>query len=351
MARVELQHVSKSFGSTEVVHDVSLAIEEGEFAVFVGPSGCGKSTLLRMIAGLEETSEGDVLIGDRNVTDAEPADRGVAMVFQSYALYPHMTVADNISFGLRMTHRPKPEIAEKVARAAKILRLDEYLERKPAQLSGGQRQRVAIGRAIVRDPQVFLFDEPLSNLDAELRVQMRVELSKLHKMLGNTMIYVTHDQTEAMTMADRIVVLRAGRIEQIGTPIELYQNPDNAFVAGFIGSPRMNFLRATAQPGGRLAVGGIEIESRAQSPLEPGRMLQLGIRPEHLNEAGGVALEAIVDFVEMLGSTSYVHATLPSGETLIAERRGVPPRAGERIPLRFAPASIRLFADDGGRLR
>jgi lactose/L-arabinose transport system ATP-binding protein len=351
MARVELQHVSKSFGSTEVVHDVSLAIEEGEFAVFVGPSGCGKSTLLRMIAGLEETSEGDVLIGDRNVTDAEPADRGVAMVFQSYALYPHMTVADNISFGLRMTHRPKPEIAEKVARVAKILRLVEYLERKPAQLSGGQRQRVAIGRAIVRDPQVFLFDEPLSNLDAELRVQMRVELSKLHKMLGNTMIYVTHDQTEAMTMADRIVVLRAGRIEQIGTPIELYQNPDNAFVAGFIGSPRMNFLRATAQPGGRLAVGGIEIESRAQSPLEPGRMLQLGIRPEHLDEAGGLALEAIVDFVEMLGSTSYVHATLPSGETLIAERRGVPPRAGERIPLRFAPASIRLFADDGSRLR
>src|SRR4051794_34411473 len=310
MARVELQHVSKSFGSTEVVHDVSLSIDEGEFAVFVGPSGCGKSTLLRMIAGLEETSEGDVLIGDRKVTDEEPADRGVAMVFQSYALYPHMSVADNVSFGLRMTHRPKAEIAEKVARAAKILRLEEYLQRKPAQLSGGQRQRVAIGRAIVRDPQVFLFDEPLSNLDAELRVQMRVELSKLHKVLGNTMIYVTHDQTEALTMADRIVVLRSGRIEQIGAPIDLYQNPDNAFVAGFIGSPRMNFLSGIVRPDGRIAVGGIEVDSPVASALEPGATLQFGLRPEHLEEPEGISLEANVDFVEMLGSTSCVHGTL-----------------------------------------
>src|SRR4051812_36022970 len=254
MARVELQHVSKSFGQTEVVHDVSLAIEEGEFAVFVGPSGCGKSTLLRMIAGLEETSEGEILIGDRNVTDDEPSDRGVAMVFQSYALYPHMTVGENMSFGLRMAHRPKAEIADKVGKAAKILRLEEYLHRKPAQLSGGQRQRVAIGRAIVRNPKVFLFDEPLSNLDAELRVQMRVEIAKLHKLLGNTTIYVTHDQTEALTMADRIVVLRAGRVEQIGPPLALYEDPDNAFVAGFIGSPRMNFLNATALGGCRFAV-------------------------------------------------------------------------------------------------
>src|SRR4051794_17798450 len=244
MARVELQHVSKSFGSTEVVHDVSLSIDEGEFAVFVGPSGCGKSTLLRMIAGLEETSEGDVLIGDRKVTDEEPADRGVAMVFQSYALYPHMSVADNISFGLRMTHRPKPEIAEKVARAAQILRLEEYLQRKPAQLSGGQRQRVAIGRAIVRDPQVFLFDEPLSNLDAELRVHMRIEIARLHKELQTTIIYVMHDQVEAMTLADTIVVLRDGIIEQVGRPLDLYDDPANQFVAGFIGSPQMNFLAA-----------------------------------------------------------------------------------------------------------
>jgi len=260
VARVELQHVSKSFGTTEVIHDVSLSIDEGEFCVFVGPSGCGKSTLLRMIAGLEETSGGDIFIGDHNVTDAEPADRGVAMVFQSYALYPHMTVADNMSFGLRMTHRPKAEIAEKVARAAAILRLEEYMQRKPAQLSGGQRQRVAIGRAIVRDPKVFLFDEPLSNLDAELRVQMRVEIAKLHKMLGNTTIYVTHDQTEALTMADRIVVLRAGKVEQMGPPLTLYEEPDNAFVAGFIGSPRMNFLAGKSLGGNRFAVAGMEIE-------------------------------------------------------------------------------------------
>jgi lactose/L-arabinose transport system ATP-binding protein len=351
MARVELQHVSKSFGSTQVVRDVSLSIEEGEFAVFVGPSGCGKSTLLRMIAGLEETTEGDVLIGDRNVTDDEPADRGVAMVFQSYALYPHMTVADNMSFGLRMTHRPKPEIAEKVAKAAKILRLEDYLQRKPAQLSGGQRQRVAIGRAIVRDPQVFLFDEPLSNLDAELRVQMRVELSKLHKMLGNTMIYVTHDQTEALTMADRIVVLRGGNVEQVGAPIELYQNPDNAFVAGFIGSPRMNFLPATVQPDGKLAAGGIEIDNPTGVALEPGKVLQLGLRPEHLDESSGYGLEAIVEVVEMLGSTSYVHATLPTGQTVIAESRAAQPRSGDKVTLRFAPTSIRLFAEDGARIR
>ena len=351
MARVELQHVSKSFGATEVVHDVSLTIEEGEFAVFVGPSGCGKSTLLRMIAGLEETSEGDILIGDRNVTDHDPADRGVAMVFQSYALYPHMTVADNMSFGLRMTHRPKPEIAEKVAKAARILRLEELLQRKPAQLSGGQRQRAAIGRAIVRDPQVFLFDEPLSNLDAELRVQMRVELSKLHRMLGNTMIYVTHDQTEALTMADRIVVLRSGRIEQIGAPIELYQDPDNAFVAGFIGSPRMNFLSAAVQPNGRLAAGGIEIDNPTSASLETGKVLQLGLRPEHLDESSGFALEATVEFVEMLGSTSYVHAALATGETVIAERRSSQPRSGDKITLHFGPASVRLFTKEGARVR
>jgi ABC-type sugar transport system ATPase subunit len=262
-----------------------------------------------------------------------------------------MTVADNVSFGLRMTHRPKAEIAEKVARAAKILRLEEYLQRKPAQLSGGQRQRVAIGRAIVRDPQVFLFDEPLSNLDAELRVQMRVELSKLHKVLGNTMIYVTHDQTEALTMADKIVVLRSGRVEQIGAPIDLYQNPDNAFVAGFIGSPRMNFLAATAPEDGRIAVGGVEVANPAATRIEPGKTVQFGLRPEHLDEREGVSLEATVEFVEMLGATSYVHATLPTGETIIAERRAQQPRPGDKIVLRFAPTSARLFTDDGIRIR
>ena len=351
MARVELKHVSKSFGSTEVVRDVSLSIEEGEFAVFVGPSGCGKSTLLRMIAGLEETSEGEIFIGGADVTDEEPADRGVAMVFQSYALYPHMTVADNMSFGLRMTRRPKAEISDKVGRAAKILQLEDYLQRKPAQLSGGQRQRVAIGRAIVRDPKVFLFDEPLSNLDAELRVQMRVELAKLHRVLGNTMIYVTHDQTEALTMADRIIVLRSGRIEQIGTPQNLYQDPDNAFVAGFIGSPRMNFLTATVQAGGRLAFGGREMDTPARTTLEPGRKLQLGLRPEHLDQDKGIDLEANVEFVEAMGSTSYVHTTLASGETIIAERRSSQPRTGDKITLHFAPASARLFADSGERIR
>ncbi|MEO9230686.1 MAG: sn-glycerol-3-phosphate ABC transporter ATP-binding protein UgpC [Devosia sp.] len=351
MARVELQHVSKSFGSTEVVHDVSLSIEEGEFCVFVGPSGCGKSTLLRMIAGLEETSSGDIMIGDRDVTDEEPSDRGVAMVFQSYALYPHMSVADNMSFGLRMTHRPKAEIAEKVARAAGILRLEEYLQRKPAQLSGGQRQRVAIGRAIVRDPKVFLFDEPLSNLDAELRVQMRVEISKLHSVLGNTMIYVTHDQTEALTMASRIVVLRAGRIEQVGTPSDLYENPDNAFVAGFIGSPRMNFLSASVQPGGRLLAGGVELASPIAAELKAGAKLQLGLRPEHLDRVDGIGLEASVEFVEALGATSYVHSKLATGEVVIAERRQNRPRAGDTITLRFTPESIRLFDDNGTRVR
>ncbi len=351
MARVELKHVSKSFGSAEVIHDVSLAIEDGEFAVFVGPSGCGKSTLLRMIAGLEETSAGDIFIDEVDVTDEEPSDRGIAMVFQSYALYPHMTVADNMSFGLRMSRRPKPEIAEKVARAAQILQLEDYLQRKPSQLSGGQRQRVAIGRAIVRDPKVFLFDEPLSNLDAELRVQMRVELSKLHGMLGNTMIYVTHDQTEALTMADRIFVLRAGRVEQAGRPLELYDDPNDAFVAGFIGSPRMNFLSGTVASSGRIVVGGTEIENPTSTALEAGRTIQVGIRPEHLEAHDGNCFNIEVGFVEALGSTSYVHTTLPTGESLVAECRASPPSIGQKIPVRFSPKAVRLFDWDGARIR
>src|SRR3954469_16021453 len=294
MARVELKHVSKSFGSTEVIRDVSLSIEEGEFAVFVGPSGCGKSTLLRMIAGLEETSAGEIFIGGADVTDEEPADRGIAMVFQSYALFPHMTVAENMSFGLRMAHRPKAEIADKVGKAAKILRLDEYLQRKPGQLSGGQRQRVAIGRAIVRDPKVFLFDEPLSNLDAELRVQMRVEISRLHKELGVTMVYVTHDQTEAMTLADRIVVLKAGNVEQIGAPLDLYDDPANRFVAGFIGSPKMNFLGAKVVETSNSAAtielvnhGGARLRKPLCESLPTvGAEVVLGVRPEHFCEKG-----------------------------------------------------------------
>jgi lactose/L-arabinose transport system ATP-binding protein len=261
MSGLQLNDVIKRYGATQVIHGVDLEIEDGEFCVFVGPSGCGKSTLLRMVAGLEETTRA-ASIGGRDVTHLDPAERGVAMVFQTYALYPHMTVAENMGFGLKMTGHPKSEIDAKVAEASRVLKLDDYLSRKPKALSGGQRQRVAIGRAIVRGPDVFLFDEPLSNLDAELRVEMRVEIARLHNEIGATMIYVTHDQVEAMTLADKIVVLRAGRIEQVGKPLDLYNDPDNRFVAGFIGSPAMNFFEGqqrgrardrarTGQHGGR----------------------------------------------------------------------------------------------------
>ncbi|MEM9269277.1 MAG: sn-glycerol-3-phosphate ABC transporter ATP-binding protein UgpC, partial [Pseudomonadota bacterium] len=256
---VTLKDVVKRYGETQVIHGVDLDIAEGEFCVFVGPSGCGKSTLLRMIAGLEETTEGQIAINTRDVTRADPSERGVAMVFQTYALYPHMTVAQNMGFGLKMNGVPKAEIDQKVGKAAEILKLGPYLDRRPKALSGGQRQRVAIGRAIVRGPEVFLFDEPLSNLDAELRVEMRVEISRLHNELGATMIYVTHDQVEAMTLADKIVVLRAGRIEQVGAPLDLYNDPDNRFVAGFIGSPSMNFID------GKVVGGAIEIPELGQT--------------------------------------------------------------------------------------
>ena len=262
MANVTLEGVTKNFGATEVIRGVDLTIEDGEFVVFVGPSGCGKSTLLRLIAGLEDLTGGDVLIGDRNVSGAAPADRGIAMVFQSYALYPHMTVRQNMGFGLKLAKTDKAEIDRRVNAAAQVLNITDLLDRKPKQLSGGQRQRVAIGRAIVREPQVFLFDEPLSNLDAALRVRMRYEFARLHGELKTTMIYVTHDQVEAMTLADRIVVLSAGRIEQVGAPMDLYEHPDNLFVAGFIGSPRMNFLA------GR---GGGGVSGRRRRPHGGGR--------------------------------------------------------------------------------
>ncbi len=351
MARVELKNINKSFGTTQVVHDVNLAIEHGEFTVFVGPSGCGKSTLLRMIAGLEEVSSGKIEIGDADVTGERAADRGIAMVFQSYALYPHMTVADNMTFGLRVARRPKPEITEKLASAAKILRLEDLLARKPAQLSGGQRQRVAIGRAIVRDPKVFLFDEPLSNLDAELRVQMRVEIGQLHKVLGSTMIYVTHDQVEAMTMADRIVVLRGGRVEQVGKPLELYNDPVNAFVAGFIGSPRMNFLSGVVTDARQIKVAGTEFVAPVASGLVRGQTLQLGIRPEHLAASNGVKIEATVNVIEALGATAYLYTTTDSGEKIVAEWRGALPQIGNRVKLCFEPGAVRLFAEGGERIR
>jgi lactose/L-arabinose transport system ATP-binding protein len=329
MAGVALRNVVKRFGALEIIRGASLEIAEGEFVVFVGPSGCGKSTLLRMIAGLEDVTAGDIAIGGRNVNDVEPADRGVAMVFQSYALYPHMTVAQNLSFGLRMTGHDKADIARRVERTAAILRIGELLQRKPRQLSGGQRQRVAIGRAIMREPQLFLFDEPLSNLDAELRVQMRVELARLHKQLGVTMIYVTHDQTEAMTLASRICVLSAGTIEQVGTPLDLYQDPANRFVAGFLGSPKMNFLAAkvVSSVAGMVTLAlvnhsGAQLSKPlAEPPPAPGSDIVLGVRPEHFFEPGQGDCEITLraDVAEHLGSVSYVYAKA-GGEELIIER-------------------------------
>src|SRR5260370_41248299 len=285
MTKLVLDKVSKRFDATEVIHSVSLDINPGEFVVFVGPSGCGKSTLLRMIAGLETVTAGSVLIDDERMNNVPPAKRGIAMVFQSYALYPHMSVYENLAFGLQTLGAPKYEIQTKVAKAAKVLQIEPLLRRKPRQLSGGQRQRVAIGRAIVRDPRIFLFDEPLSNLDAELRVQMRVEIATLHKELGTTMIYVTHDQVEAMTLADRIVVLRLGVVEQIGSPLELYNQPINKFVAGFIGRPKMNFLavKVTGTNSGATIfdLAGTELSLPiAISQGAPG--ITVGVRPEHL---------------------------------------------------------------------
>ncbi|WP_323765977.1 sn-glycerol-3-phosphate ABC transporter ATP-binding protein UgpC [Marinovum sp.] len=303
MARVELKDLRKNFGAVEVIKGVDLTIEDGEFCVFVGPSGCGKSTLLRMISGLEEQSSGMIEIGGRDVSRAEPSERGIAMVFQNYALYPHLTVRENIGFGLSLARRPKSEIAEKVAAVAETLQLGAYLDRKPKALSGGQRQRVAIGRAIVRDPQVFLFDEPLSNLDAALRSQMRIELTELHERLGATMIYVTHDQVEAMTMADKIVVLNGGRIEQVGPPMELYQRPATPFVAGFIGSPKMNLYN------GKVAE---EMGCRTY-----------GIRPEHLalSETEG-RWPGTVRHVERLGADTIVHMDAPDLGPVIARTDG-----------------------------
>lgn len=338
MSTLELQSIQKSFEQTHVIHGVDLQVEHGEFVVFVGPSGCGKSTLLRMIAGLDEPTQGTLLIDGQKVNHIGAADRGCAMVFQSYALYPHMTVYDNMAFGLENAKVPREDIERKVQEAAVMLRLDQLLQRRPTQLSGGQRQRVAIGRAIVRNPKVFLFDEPLSNLDAELRVSMRSELRELHRRLGATMIYVTHDQVEAMTMADKIVVLRAGRIEQVGTPQTLYQRPCNTFVAGFIGSPRMNFLPVEAVQA---------CASMAQSL--PTATQQVGVRPEHwmLCTAGeGLALTVVG--AEYMGAQRLVQARLPdqtqvellmSGETAFTE--------GDLLHVRAASAHIHAFDAQG----
>ncbi|MDX8527280.1 sn-glycerol-3-phosphate ABC transporter ATP-binding protein UgpC [Mesorhizobium sp. MSK_1335] len=361
MAAVTLTNVVKRFGLFEVVHGANIDIADGEFVVFVGPSGCGKSTLLRMVAGLEDISGGDIAIGGKVMNDVEPADRGIAMVFQSYALYPHMTVEQNLSFGLRMNGNPKADTERRVKRAAEILRIDELIQRRPKQLSGGQRQRVAIGRAIVREPQVFLFDEPLSNLDAELRVQMRVEISRLHKELGVTMIYVTHDQTEAMTLADRIVVLKAGNVEQIGAPLDLYDDPANRFVAGFIGSPKMNFLKARVVETSNSAAT-IELVNhgsvRLRKPLSEafpaiGAEVVLGVRPEHFFEAGegGCDIPVKADVAEHLGSVSYVYANA-GPEELIVEREASRQRAsGDHFTVSIKADRSLLFDKAGARIR
>ncbi|MFK7834968.1 MAG: ABC transporter ATP-binding protein [Sulfitobacter sp.] len=343
MTGVTLQGAIKRYGDVQVIHGIDLEVQDGEFCVFVGPSGCGKSTLLRMIAGLEETSEGTINIGARDVTRADPSERGVAMVFQTYALYPHMTVEQNMGFGLKMNGVPAAEIKKKVQGASDILKLDDYLKRKPANLSGGQRQRVAIGRAIVRGPEVFLFDEPLSNLDAELRVEMRVEIARLHKEIGATMIYVSHDQVEAMTLADKIVVLRAGHIEQVGAPLELYRDPDNRFVAGFIGSPAMNFLNGTVKGDGvEVPALGRTVKVEIGLPAE-GSAVILGIRPEHIEVVQGKGgLSA--DLSEALGGVSYLHLGTHTDERIICEERGDERASeGDKVDISFEPRRAMLF--------
>ena len=338
MSGLQLTDVIKRYGQTQVIHGVNLTIEDGEFCVFVGPSGCGKSTLLRMVAGLEETTDGTIEIGARDVTRADPAERGVAMVFQTYALYPHMTVEQNMGFGLKMNGHPAGEIKEKVSEASRILKLDEYLSRKPVALSGGQRQRVAIGRAIVRGPEVFLFDEPLSNLDAELRVEMRVEIARLHKEIGATMIYVTHDQVEAMTLADKIVVLRAGHIEQVGAPLDLYNDPDNKFVAGFIGSPAMNFFDGV-NAGGTVtapALGGATL--RAPAGLTSDGPVTVGVRPNKLSLTSGNT--HTVDLSERLGGISYHYVTAGDGARIVVEAHD------QNAPAPGSATGVNFDADD-----
>jgi len=354
MADLELRNVQKRFGSVAVLHGIDLEIADGEFVVFVGPSGCGKSTLLRMIAGLEPISEGQILIGGEIVNDKPAAGRGLAMVFQSYALYPHMSVRKNLAFGLETMKVAKAEIAEKVKRAADILRIEDLLERKPGQLSGGQRQRVAIGRAIVREPRIFLFDEPLSNLDAELRMQMRVEINNLHRRLGTTMIFVTHDQVEAMTLADRIVVLRKGVVEQVGTPLDLYNHPANMFVAGFIGSPRMNFLpaRVTGAQGNvaEIAIaGGSAIRAALVSPPPIGSPVTLGVRPEHMLPvaAGDAVLSGEAQIAEQLGGETCVYVSTGEGRAVTVTYRGqAAVKPGDRLHLGIEAGRQHLFGAD-----
>ncbi|UVF17922.1 sn-glycerol-3-phosphate ABC transporter ATP-binding protein UgpC [Microvirga terrae] len=358
MADVVLKNVQKSFARVKVIHGIDLDIRDGEFVVFVGPSGCGKSTLLRLIAGLEDITAGELFIGGDRVNDLVPAKRGIAMVFQSYALYPHMTVYDNMAFGLELAKSSKAEIDAKVREAARLLQIDSLLDRKPRQLSGGQRQRVAIGRAIVRDPKVFLFDEPLSNLDAALRVQTRIEIAKLHTDTRATMIYVTHDQVEAMTLADRIVVLNAGRIEQVGTPLELYHRPANLFVAGFIGSPQMNFIPCPIAGVGpnevlvALPSGGTLAVPAAPERVQPGDNVTLGVRPDHVRVSAQGSFTGRVELVEQLGENHLLYVDVGQGRRLTLREPGDARHSvGAMVGLELDRESCHLFTKSGDALR
>ena len=354
MSELSLKRLTKSFGDAEIIKGIDLDVEDGQFVVFVGPSGCGKSTLLRMIAGLEDVTSGEIDIGGKQVNDLPPVKRGIAMVFQSYALYPHMSVFENIAFPLRVERLPNDQVTERVGRAAKVLQLDTRLQQRPGTLSGGQRQRVAIGRAIVREPGIFLFDEPLSNLDAALRAEMRIELMGLHKKLGSTMIYVTHDQVEAMTMADKIVVLNSGRIEQVGSPLDLYHKPQNKFVAGFIGSPTMNFINGTcvAADNGTVtldlpSIGKLVLPRNA--PALRDQPVTIGIRPEHLSLGGGeFTLEVTPRIIEHLGIHTVIYSDLSGGEIFVGLFEGdTDATEGTPVKLGFSLSQVHLFDKDG----
>ncbi|WP_460110263.1 ABC transporter ATP-binding protein [Pseudomonas sp. S3_H04] len=358
MMKLKLDNVNKQLGGARILRDINLEIAAGEFVVFVGPSGCGKSTLLRLIAGLDSICAGDLLIDGRRVNDLEPRERGVGMVFQSYALYPHMSVYDNISFGLKLAKTEKSSLRERVLKTAQILQLDKLLQRKPKELSGGQRQRVAMGRAMAREPDILLFDEPLSNLDASLRVQMRNEIARLHARLGSTVIYVTHDQVEAMTLADKIVVLNGGHIEQVGSPRELYERPASSFVAGFLGSPRMNFLPARLHAPGETSLVDTPVLGMATLPFDSSKLaadasLSLGVRPEHLSlKAAPGSAGVVVTGVEYLGSETYVHLDTGQDEPLICRCEvNAGWQTGDRVELQLDIDKIHLFDTDGTALK
>ena len=348
MANLALRSLTKSYGSTEVLHGISLDVADGEFVVFVGPSGCGKSTTLRLIAGLEETTSGIIEIDDREVNNLEPKERDIAMVFQNYAIYPHMSVKKNIAFGLRSSKMPKPEKEKRIQEVAGILDMTDLLERKPSQLSGGQRQRVAIGRAMVRDPAVFLFDEPLSNLDAQLRTQMRLEIKRLHQRVGNTIIFVTHDQVEAMTMADRIVIMKDGYIQQVGTPSEVYHKPANTFVAKFIGAPSMNLLEGTFRDGGVTLIGGKQVALNFNAASN-GREVLVGVRPDdfHPDDVNPI-IGGKVTVLEPLGPETLIYVDTPSGEVIAKADGRSPPQVGETVSLGAGSEHLHVFDAETG---